>query len=208
MDIQETFEAGRDRISGKKARRSRGKMEAANTEEEEVDETETSSSEDRIISPGMSDASLYNFVPAKNLKGMETFVREEDQLKYMKQSADFTVARQPDEKLIYPPLLKAFVFVRGDVSRFPRPKKSSLGTFSKQRESCYIFFSIHLNQPCNFFADYYLMDAASILPVLALNVQPFDSVLDLCAAPGGKSLAVLQTVVPSKTIYEPILNFI
>ncbi|XP_074893135.1 5-cytosine rRNA methyltransferase NSUN4 isoform X2 [Buteo buteo] len=41
--------------------------------------------------------------------------------------------------------------------------------------------------------DYYLMDAASLLPVLALNVQPDDFVLDLCAAPGGKTLALLQT---------------
>lgn len=41
--------------------------------------------------------------------------------------------------------------------------------------------------------DYYLMDAASLLPVLALNVQPGDFVLDLCAAPGGKTLALLQT---------------
>ena len=41
--------------------------------------------------------------------------------------------------------------------------------------------------------NYYLMDAASLLPVLALNVQPGDFVLDLCAAPGGKTLALLQT---------------
>lgn len=41
--------------------------------------------------------------------------------------------------------------------------------------------------------DYYLMDAASLLPVLALNVQRGDLVLDLCAAPGGKTLALLQT---------------
>lgn len=48
--------------------------------------------------------------------------------------------------------------------------------------------------------DYFLMDAASLLPVLALNLQPTESVLDLCAAPGGKSLAMLQTVYPSKFI--------
>ena len=41
------------------------------------------------------------------------------------------------------------------------------------------------------------MDAASLLPVLALNLEPKDTVLDLCAAPGGKSLAILQTLYPS-----------
>lgn len=40
---------------------------------------------------------------------------------------------------------------------------------------------------------YYLLDAASVLPVLALGVQPGDAVLDLCAGPGGKTLAILQT---------------
>lgn len=40
---------------------------------------------------------------------------------------------------------------------------------------------------------YYLMDAASVLPCLALNVQEGHNVLDLCAAPGGKTLALIQT---------------
>jgi 16S rRNA C967 or C1407 C5-methylase (RsmB/RsmF family) len=50
------------------------------------------------------------------------------------------------------------------------------------------------------------MDAASLLPVLALNLQATESVLDLCAAPGGKSLAMLQTLYPSKSIYQFSLN--
>jgi 16S rRNA C967 or C1407 C5-methylase (RsmB/RsmF family) len=38
------------------------------------------------------------------------------------------------------------------------------------------------------YSNYYLMDAASILPVEALNIMPGEKVVDLCAAPGGKSL--------------------
>ncbi|EDQ86213.1 uncharacterized protein MONBRDRAFT_28431 [Monosiga brevicollis MX1] len=40
--------------------------------------------------------------------------------------------------------------------------------------------------------DYYLMDPSSILAALALNVQPGDTVLDLCAAPGGKALILAE----------------
>ncbi|NWS74869.1 NSUN4 methyltransferase, partial [Crotophaga sulcirostris] len=68
------------------------------------------------------------------------------------------------------PNIKCFTFPRGDITRFRPARPDSLGLL-----------------------DYYLMDAASLLPVLALNVQPDDFVLDLCAAPGGKTLALLQT---------------
>lgn len=37
------------------------------------------------------------------------------------------------------------------------------------------------------YMNYYLLDAASILPVEALDIQPGEKVVDLCAAPGGKS---------------------
>ncbi|XP_035189105.1 5-methylcytosine rRNA methyltransferase NSUN4 [Oxyura jamaicensis] len=66
--------------------------------------------------------------------------------------------------------IKCYTFPRGDITRFRPAWPDSLGLLS-----------------------YYLMDAASLLPVLALNVQPDDFVLDLCAAPGGKTLALLQT---------------
>ncbi|NWW82711.1 NSUN4 methyltransferase, partial [Climacteris rufus] len=66
--------------------------------------------------------------------------------------------------------IKCYTFPRGDISRFRPARPDTLGLL-----------------------DYYLMDAASLLPVLALNVQPDDFVLDLCAAPGGKTLALLQT---------------
>ncbi|EGD83418.1 hypothetical protein PTSG_04026 [Salpingoeca rosetta] len=39
---------------------------------------------------------------------------------------------------------------------------------------------------------YYLMDGASIFPALALDVEEGDCVLDMCAAPGGKSLILAE----------------
>ncbi|XP_055766539.1 tRNA (cytosine(34)-C(5))-methyltransferase, mitochondrial-like [Salvelinus fontinalis] len=44
---------------------------------------------------------------------------------------------------------------------------------------------------------YFLLNAASLLPVLALGVEEGDRVLDLCSAPGGKALAILQTADPA-----------
>lgn len=44
----------------------------------------------------------------------------------------------------------------------------------------------------NRYFDYYLLDASSLLPVLALDVFPESTVLDMCAAPGGKSVLISQ----------------
>lgn len=48
------------------------------------------------------------------------------------------------------------------------------------------------------------MDGASVLPVLALDLQPGDSVLDMCAAPGGKSLSIMQTLMPRLLVSNDI----
>ena len=52
--------------------------------------------------------------------------------------------------------------------------------------------------------DYYCMDLASLMPVIALDLQLHETVLDMCAGPGGKSLAILQTLLPSKLICNDI----
>lgn len=66
--------------------------------------------------------------------------------------------------------IKCFVFPRGDISRFKPARPDSDGLLG-----------------------YYLMDAASVLPCLALDAREGHTVLDLCAAPGGKALSILQT---------------
>ncbi|KAG1108424.1 hypothetical protein G6F42_015992 [Rhizopus arrhizus] len=55
------------------------------------------------------------------------------------------------------------------MSRFPQPSKDSANV-----------------------TDYYILDAASVLATEALDIQPDEQVLDICAAPGGKTLSVLQ----------------
>ncbi|KAM9000525.1 5-methylcytosine rRNA methyltransferase NSUN4 isoform X1 [Sarcophilus harrisii] len=78
--------------------------------------------------------------------------------------------RPPAARWPCSPNLRCYTFARGDIGRFRPPRASSLGLL-----------------------DYYLLDASSLLPVLALDVQPGDAVLDLCAGPGGKTLALLLT---------------
>ena len=49
---------------------------------------------------------------------------------------------------------------------------------------------------------YYLQEASAMLPAEALNVQEGDIVLDMCAAPGGKSTKILASlIVSSKAIF-------
>lgn len=41
---------------------------------------------------------------------------------------------------------------------------------------------------------FYIMDPASLIVAMALEVQPGDQVLDLCAAPGGKTLVIAESL--------------
>jgi 16S rRNA C967 or C1407 C5-methylase (RsmB/RsmF family) len=48
--------------------------------------------------------------------------------------------------------------------------------------------------------DYYILDAGSVMATEALNVQADDRVLDLCAAPGGKTVSILQRLGPEGSL--------
>ena len=49
-----------------------------------------------------------------------------------------------------------------------------------------------------------MFDGGSILPVLALDIQFNDMVLDMCAAPGGKALTIFQTLMPCVLVANDI----
>ncbi|XP_012535775.1 5-methylcytosine rRNA methyltransferase NSUN4 [Monomorium pharaonis] len=137
--------------------------------------------ENRIVHPNASMSGLYEFVPATKIKGMEDWVLESQHYGYYKEGSGFSVNIEKEAVLAFPEYLNVYTFEQNNDSDFPSPKKGSTGVL-----------------------DYYLLDGASVLPVLALDVQPGDAVLDMCAAPGGKTLSILQTLMPNIMVANDI----
>ncbi|XP_034945663.1 5-methylcytosine rRNA methyltransferase NSUN4 [Chelonus insularis] len=129
----------------------------------------------RIIKPssGLTSSALFEYIPATKIKGLDDYVLESEHYNYYTEAADFEIKVEKESFLNFPEHLKPFTFDTGCNSSFPSPRRTQMETF-----------------------DYYLLDGASILPVLALDLKAGDRVLDMCAAPGGKSLVALQTLLP------------
>uniref|UniRef100_A0A1I7TF55 NOL1/NOP2/Sun domain family member 4 n=1 Tax=Caenorhabditis tropicalis TaxID=1561998 RepID=A0A1I7TF55_9PELO len=81
------------------------------------------------------------------------------------------------DHFFYYPNLRCRSFDRAVLLDFPAPMKDEVGVPS-----------------------YWLLDGGSLLPVLALGLQKGDSLLDMCAAPGGKSLLAALSELPSKIV--------
>lgn len=137
----------------------------------------------RMVSSEIGAIGLHEFIPATKLKGMEDFMTETQHYQYYSSTVDFPLKIEPDTEFKFPPALDLYTYVEGDVSRFNRPRRGVTGTFS-----------------------HFLLDGASILPALMLNVQPGDRVFDACAAPGGKSLILLQSMLPEMVVCNDILE--
>lgn len=127
----------------------------------------------RMIDPNYGTAGLHEFIPATKIKGMEDFVFESDHYRYYSNTTDFPLKVEMDTTFKIPENLQLYTYEKSNISTFRQPRKTSTGVYS-----------------------HFLMDGASILPPLVLNVQPGDHVFDACAAPGGKSLLMLQTHLP------------
>ncbi|EFN84325.1 Putative methyltransferase NSUN4 [Harpegnathos saltator] len=151
----------------------RSKLQPVSLKSIEADMNEISLDTNRIVNPTVGLNGLYEFVPATQIKGLEDWVLESQHYDYYNQSSDFSVNVEPEPILTFPDYLNVYTFEESNNTRFPAPKKGSTDVLN-----------------------YYLLDGTSILPVLALDLQPGDSVLDMCAAPGGKTLTILQTLMP------------
>lgn len=135
----------------------------------------------RIVDQNFGTSGLHEFIPATKIKGMEDWVFESDHYKYYSSTMDFPLKMEMEREFAIPENLHLFTYEKGNVSDFKGPRKSSTGVLS-----------------------HFLMDGASILPPLVLNIKPGERVLDACAAPGGKSLLMLQTLHPETLICNDV----
>lgn len=131
----------------------------------------------RMISAEVGLMGLQEFIPATKLKGMEDYIPESNHYQYYNTNVDFPLKFEPETAFEFPKTLDIYAYPKGDISRFSRPKIGSTKVSS-----------------------HFLLDGASFLPPLMLNVQLNDVVLDACAAPGGKSLVLLQTLLPKVVV--------
>ncbi|XP_064551436.1 5-methylcytosine rRNA methyltransferase NSUN4 [Drosophila montana] len=125
----------------------------------------------RLVDPQFGTGGLYEYVPASTIKGMEDWVAESEHYKYYQTSTDFPLIIEPEANFQYPEHLAIYTYEMGNCAEFKAPRQCLTGVLS-----------------------HFLMDGASVLPPLFLQVQPGERVLDACAAPGGKSLLMLQTL--------------
>ncbi|XP_030756681.1 5-methylcytosine rRNA methyltransferase NSUN4-like [Sitophilus oryzae] len=126
---------------------------------------------------------LNEFVPATKIKGKEDFIPESTYYQMFDSTASSQVKIEKDYNLNFPDNLNVYCYEMDNYNDFEPVKKSSTGV-----------------------SNYYLMDGGSILPVLALDLKPGSKVLDMCAAPGGKSLLAIQTLYPELVVSNDLSN--
>lgn len=107
----------------------------------------------RLVDPNYGTSGLHEFIPATKIKGMEDFVFESDHYRYYSNTTDFPLKIEMDLNFKIPENLQLFTYEQGNISTFRSPRRTSTGVSS-----------------------HFLMDGASILPPLVLNVQPGDHV--------------------------------
>lgn len=114
---------------------------------------------------------LKEFMPATELKYKENVKDEYGYFNFYEMNYDVSVNVINQTVLNIPPMLNLYTFQPNEFSTFSEPKLTSSNLFN-----------------------YYLVDMASTLPILLLDIEDGDYVADFCAAPGGKSLMMFLTM--------------
>lgn len=141
-------------------------------------ELEQKEGKSKFVNAASTNINLNDFMPATEMKYQEQVITDRGYFDFYQSEVDIPIDIIKQDTLEFPEQLKAYTYRRRDLSTFPQPS-TTRGTN---------------------ILNYYLMDGASLLPVLALGIQPNDVVADFCSAPGGKALAILQTLRPSKLV--------
>ncbi|XP_015791257.1 5-methylcytosine rRNA methyltransferase NSUN4 [Tetranychus urticae] len=122
-----------------------------------------------------SNIDLNDFIPSTEMRYEENVTDKDTYYRFYDTSREVNVERVEAPELEFPETPKIFSFPRQSLESFPSPDETDYQGMM----------------------EYFLIDAAAVLPVLALDIQVNDRVADLCAAPGGKTLLMLSTLRPS-----------
>lgn len=87
----------------------------------------------RIIAPGPKGlsltASLYDFMPATRLKGMDDYIPESAHYAFYKDSPETPVKFHEESDIVFPKLLDVYAYERGNCDTFPESRKGSTDVF-------------------------------------------------------------------------------
>ncbi|RZC32968.1 5-methylcytosine rRNA methyltransferase NSUN4 [Asbolus verrucosus] len=147
----------------------------ASLEEAEIDDRRLVDSKNAL-----SGEILHEFIPATKIKGKEDYIPESTHYQFYKPDK-FDTKIEKEYDFHFPEYLNIYCFEESNDSDFDPATSGSTGVLN-----------------------YYLMDGGSILPILALDIRPGNRILDLCAAPGGKTLLAIQTLYPNCVVANDV----
>lgn len=81
------------------------------------------------LKSGFTSSSLYEFVPASKIKGIDRMLTESSHLEYYKRSADFPINIEKETTLTFPENLNVYTYEKCNVTSFPHPERGQTGVF-------------------------------------------------------------------------------
>ncbi|XP_026277313.1 5-methylcytosine rRNA methyltransferase NSUN4 [Frankliniella occidentalis] len=131
----------------------------------------------RLIFPGPTgialSASLYDYVPATKLKGMDDFIPESSHYKYYKDVVEAPIDFELDTELSFPQHLDVYAYERGNCDTFNYSTRGTTEVY-----------------------DYHILKLGTLAPVLALGLKEGETVLDLTASSLDIPMLICQTLIP------------